>query len=494
VLRLALYFVKRTCPWSKNMDVAFKKLCLGPGEPLDLTLSRLPTENGARYKIDVFRIGVLNPHLVLGQESAGPASGTQEVSFDTARLPPGLYEVRAEAGNANLQGTIEIVDRCPATPLQRLLFEVAIAPRPVDPSQLLEEARALEQRIEHDFLEPVEAVLGLAQAAAHQFVVFVFVRGMLLGTRMRFERFEIVPAGNGITNRESLDFVNSFLKQNTATGIQFPYTEERALSDRQANPVAVFHFPAVRAPSSMVARDYARAKTEQTLLALALVRDASGEIFDSVVVEPGAGMQAVSYARAPQYRGNFLSGWLAGENPSSVEAFSGQIGRNSADAFLATLYKEARREPSQDFQYVRLWAILEALADAREYDGAAPLLNFEGHQLQDGDRLLTLGGGAVNRVYALLREVGIGSSARNWKHVNAWFGFRTAAAHHGSRERHHLLTRATVRALTAQAWAEIASAGGHDSYLWEMKEDVKLLLMRRLNRAQPWQPAGFAGK
>ena len=84
-----------------------------------------------------------------------------------------------------------------------------------------------------------------------------------------------------------------------------------------------------------------------------------------------------------------------------------------------------------------------------------------------------------------MRESGMGSTQRNWRLINTWFAFRTAAAHHGSRLNFSQLKRPSVRAFAEQASVEI-QASAHDHFLWELKEDTKMLLMRRLNRTEPW--------
>ena len=63
--------------------------------------------------------------------------------------------------------------------------------------------------------------------------------------------------------------------------------------------------------------------------------------------------------------------------------------------------------------------------------------------------------------------------------VNVWFAFRNAVAHHGSIARYPESSRSNVRAWAEWGHEEIAKTG-HDRFLWELKEDAKLLLMSRL--------------
>ena len=150
-------------------------------------------------------------------------------------------------------------------------------------------------------------------------------------------------------------------------------------------------------------------------------------------------------------------------------------------SFLVSLYKQARREQSPDYQYLRFWQILEVMADSKNYDPDQPLLDYQGSVMLDGDqpRKCT---GSVNTVFALLRDEGLGTTTDTWEQVNVWFAFRSAVAHHGAVAHFEALSRENVKKWARQALQKI-SKSGHDTYLWSLKEDAKLLLMRRLVRS-----------
>lgn len=469
------------------MKPELSKVSIALGDPLELKFSHIVA--GTHVEIQVYRVAILNPQFVMSTSGQVDGQGIATVAFNTVNLQPGIFEL-AEARvitqplqdcSNSLEPTIHEVWHAKSNQ-ERVLFEITSSSRAVSEHELRQEVIETEARIEKEFLVPVQAVFGLSQPATRHFTAFVFVRGMLIGTKLRFHNFEIIPAPEGINDADALLAVNKFLKERTITNVQFSHSMERRQRSIQANPVCVFHFPSVRAPSHVEVRNYAVALTNEVLLALALTRDASGRVFDCVVIENTG--NAISYTVSENYIGNLLTGWLSGESVDTIEQFARQISRSQSDRLLVGLYKDARSEPTPDFQYVRFWAVLEALADAREYDSDAPLLDFEGNQMCDSGRKLTVNGG-VNSVYNLMRESGIGSSQRNWRLINTWFAFRTAAAHHGSRLSFKQLKRPNVRAFAEQASAEI-QAGGHDHYLWELKEDTKLLLMRRLNRTEPW--------
>lgn len=469
------------------MNPKLSKVSIAPGQPLDLNFFAVAT--GTHVDIQIYRVAVLNPQFAMSTGGQIGPERSATITLNTADLRPGTFELvgarvvtqPTQNSGGSLEPTVHEVWRA-RSPQERVLFEITAHARAIAASELMEEVIEAEARIEREFLAPVQALFGLSQPATRHFTAFAFVRGMLIGTRLRFGNFEVVPAPEGIDDADALLAVNRFMKDNTITGVQFPHSKERRQRSIQTNPVCVFHFPAVRAPSPEDVRNYAVGLTNEVLLALALTRDASGRVFDCVVIE--ANGQAISFAESGNYVGNLLTGWLSGESADSIERLAKQIGQSQADRLLVGLYKDARSESSPDFQYVRLWAVLEALADAREYDSDEPLVDFEGNPMVDGGRNLTVNGG-VNSVYNLMRESGMGSTQRNWRLINTWFAFRTAAAHHGSRLNFRQLKRPTVRAFAEHASAEI-QASARDQFLWELKEDTKMLLMRRLNRAEPW--------
>src|SRR5207249_500618 len=120
-------------------------------------------------------------------------------------------------------------------------------------------------------------------------------------------------------------------------------------SARRSNPVCVVHFPAILASNVEAARDYCVDKTNTLLLALSLSRDAGGVVFEIVLVSRENG-QAVKYGIASPYVGNLLTGGLSGENFESVRTYLSGITASDMNRFLVSLYREARRERSRDFQ------------------------------------------------------------------------------------------------------------------------------------------------
>ncbi|MBK8760464.1 MAG: hypothetical protein IPM03_08525 [Sulfuritalea sp.] len=441
----------------------------------------------AQVQLEIFDAGVRNPtsKLGFGAPSVHPGPHRLAVSINTVHLPFGLYEI----GLVRLHGALNPasppqIDFVPGRDFGRQVFEVTPAGQVVrSQAELLEHIMIQESELENQFLAPVD-VRAKKDLPAEEYCVFVFIESLLVGTRIRFDRFEILPTGGGLDGQDSLHFVNEFLRTRTAIPIQFQYEDALRTQTRQSHPVCVAHFPLIVASNPEEAKKYCLERTDTLLLAMSLSRDAGGTTFDTVVFNRKTN-EAFRYTVTRSYVGNLLTGQLAGENPESIEAYLSGLANSPFLQFLAGLYKEARRESSIDFQYVRFWQILEILAESRNYDPKAPLVDYSGDVIMDGEKpRLTKSGASI--VFNLLRESGIGNTESSWKFANTWFAFRTAAAHHGSISRFAELDREDVRTWGRIGFEEIQREA-HDKYLWNLKEDTKLLLMRELVSAKVGQ-------
>jgi len=168
------------------------------------------------------------------------------------------------------------------------------------------------------------------------------------------------------------------------------------------------------------------------------LRDAGGVIFDVVFVDRSSG-RTTKFTAPPTYAGNPLTGQLAGESAEFLKAYVEGISEDSMSAFMAELYKEARRERDPRYQYIRLWQLLELLADQEEFDPSEPLTDYEGIRMDKDNGSPRLSKGSIHTVFRLLREAQLGSTEQTWKDVNVWFAFRSAVAHYGAPSEFHRL-------------------------------------------------------
>ena len=455
------------------------------GQSIELKLRHKQGSGYAQLQVEVYDCGVLNPSSKLGFGTTPNRTADEElaVNIDTRNIAIGVYEVRLlrlhDGGEANGRSHLDLVA---AKDYPRTFFEVVESAKDSRTLDVIrKEVERLEQEIEWRFLEPCDIRTDLSLPGS-LYTAFVFIKDVLIGRRIRLERLELVPTNDGIGARDPHEFVNTFLEKRTSTGIIFEYEGQLDSQSRSANPVCVVHLPAIQSNSLDVAKDYCVEKTNAVLLALALSRDAGGSIFDVVLFEHGS-RRAAKFTVPPTYVGNLLIGHLAGESAESIEAYVAGISLDSMSAFLAELYKEARRERDPRYQYIRLWQLLELLADQEAFDPNEPLTNYEGIVMEEENGSPRLSKGSVNSVFRLFRETRIGSTEQTWKDVNVWFAFRSAVAHYGALSEFHRLTRAAVRSWAQLGIDEISEAGGHDKFLDSLRGMARLLLMQRLVRA-----------
>lgn len=454
------------------------------GQSIELRLQHKQGPEYGQLQVEVYDCGVLNPSSKLGFGTTPKRTAKEKlaVDIDTRHLAIGVYEVRFlrlhDGEEANEKPHLDLVA---VKDYPRTFFEVVESPEDARPLGVIrDEVAQLEQEIEWRFLEPLDLRNDISMPGA-LYTAFVFIKDVLIGTRIRLERLELVPTNDGIGARDSHEFVNTFLEQRTSTGIIFEYEGRLETQSRHASPVCVVHFPAVQSNSLDAARDYCVGRTNAVLLALALSRDAGGSIFDVVLIDHSSG-QATKFTIPPAYVGNLLTGQLAGESAESLEAYVEGISEDSMGAFLAELYKEARRERDPRYQYIRLWQLLELLADQEGFDPSEPLTDYEGIVMEEENGNPRLSKGSVHTVFRLLREAQLGSTEQTWKDVNVWFAFRSAVAHYGALSEFHRLSRAAVRTWAQVGMDEIAGAGGQDKFLDSLRWMARLLLMQRLVR------------
>ncbi len=454
------------------------------GQAIELRLQHKRGSEYAQLQVEVYDCGVLNPSpkLSFGTIPKRTAEGESVVDIDTRHLAIGVYEVRFlrlhDGGEVNEKPHLDLVA---VKDYPRTFFEVVQSPEDVRPLDVIRgEVEQLEQEAERRFLEPLDIRDDISMPGA-LYKVFVFIKGVLIGTRVRLDRLELVPTNDGIGAQDAHQFVNNFLERRTSAGIIFEYGGQLESQSRRANPVCVVHFPAVQSNSLDAARDYCVEKTNAVLLALALSKDAGGAIFDVVLIDRSSG-RSTKFTIPSAYVGNLLTGQLAGESAESLETYVEGILEDSMSAFLTELYKEARRERDPGYQYIRLWQLLELLADQEEFDPSECLTDYEGIVMEEENGSPRLSKGSIHTVFRLLREAQLGSTEQTWKDVNVWFAFRSAVAHYGALSEFHRLSRVAVRRWAQTGMDEIASAGGHDKFLDSLRWMTRLLLMQRLVR------------
>jgi len=142
---------------------------------------------------------------------------------------------------------------------------------------------------------------------------------------------------------------------------------------------------------------------------------------------------------------------------------------------------------------LRYWNILETLAESKNYSKNDNLLDYDNHIIykKENDKiLLDKEGnpiplkivGSLNIVYNLFRESKYGNTNDTFEKTKMWLGLRNSVAHFGTISAYHKLRGSRDKKYAEKAVKIIEHNKGHNPILFDLKEDVKLLLMRELNK------------
>lgn len=457
------------------MNLRIMKVLLKKGETGTLSLDCNDIESYSQVQVEIYDTSIPNQKakLSFGTAPTKVAEGRYDVPFDASSLREGIYEIKMIRLHTPLRASAnEVKDFLPTRDFERTFFEVASNPGTSRSHDVLkEEIENREQRFEEEFNSGIDISKGDVKTFVR---CFALIKGLKLGQRYTFSKFEIFPLNQGLESRDELNLTNAFLQQ-FHLGITFPYDEQVSMQSQSLYPVAIVHFPLIITDTVAAARDFVIKKIKYLLQAFSLTRGANAQLFDIVCIESQTGI-ATRFSSASSYKGNLLTGRLSGEDPSSLQKYIENLETDSFKSFLVRLHKEAIQEESVDFKFLRYWNILEILATSKNYNEGDNLLNHDGSIVfaKDGTTPLKVKG-STNTVFNLLRENGTVA----FENVQMWFALRNAVAHFGTIWQWEKLARNREHA--ESAINIISSANGHNPILFDLKETVKLVLMRELN-------------
>jgi hypothetical protein len=472
----------------------------------DAMMIEVQTELAIHYEniqIDLFETAVANPTPVWGSGvGTGNSKGPHRFSVDTSHMKPGIYEVRI-VGIHNTPSTLE-----PGGSLffqsgknfERTFFEVCHSCDPIrDKDDISNIVFEMERRIEAEFLSGINISNELNPSK--QFYIFAFTTEVNISQRMRFDRWEIIPY-RGLDGKDLIDLVNEFMVNNTATGIHFEYSNLLSSRLRQQSPTCIAHFPCIFGVTEQQALDYVTSEVNNLMEVLALFRGGAGRIFNIVILDVDTGAATV-HTPVKSYRGNLLTGHLAGESPDQIALFLARM-KSASFRYVFSQYREALAENNPAFQYVRYWQILETMAESKNYDPTTELFDISGTPILDfSGRPMRLKN-AKPIVYQLLREsyaeidgstsptVGQMTSTATdgteityslWDFVQAWHGMRNAAAHYGGFRHGDTIQVDKFRDYSiCERVYQATLLTNHDFVLSSLKETIRLVIMKEVNR------------
>ena len=476
------------------MKITLDKISIKKGEKGKINLVNSLIESYDQLQVEIFDTGKINSKSILGfgVTPTKKSKDTYDIDFNTDNLDFGIYEIKVIRLHSPISENIksETVDFIGGKEFQRLFFEVNNYENEIINSKDLENSiLKIEQENENTFLKGIT----LTNTDKNEsYAVFVLIKGLKIGVRYRLDKFEILPTNKGLDAIDELNFTNTFLKEQTRTNLIFPYNENIALKSQNENPVAIVHFPKIISDNIQNINEFVNAKIKYLLQSFSLIRGADAEIFDLIVVNLKNG-EGTRFSVSHSYKGNLLLGGLAGESPESLELHINNLEKNSFNSLLVNLHKEALKENNIDFKFLRYWNILETLAESKNYSKNDNLLDYDNQIIykkendeisldKNGNPIPLKINGSLNKVYNLFRESKFGNTNDTLENTKMWLGLRNSVAHFGTISAYNKLGNPRDKKYAEKAFKIIEKNKGHNQILFNLKEDVKLLLMRELNK------------
>lgn len=450
-----------------------------------------------QLQVEIFDTCSSNPKSVLGFGTSPSQidKSVYTVSCSSKSLKTGIYEIKLiKLHSPNSEGVEPEINYVGGSDFPRLFFEVN--------SGEIEEKKALqlskvvedwEKKHNEDFNKGIIISNTKGKSA---FSVFALVKGLKIGIKYRLDKYEFIPLPFGLRALDNLNATNRFLEEMTRVNFIFEYSRQVDEHSQQKDSVTVAHFPKIICDNLEEAHEFCEKRVNSFLASMSLIRGSVGEIFDFVITDLSNGNGTRLTPKVP-YIGNLLTGGLAGEQPEALSNYIRSIETNSFHSFLVVLHKEALKESNDDYKILRYWSILEILAESKNYSidkrhtelqdyNGKPLFQIEnGQKVYDekkGEPKVIKEKNAIVIVYNLFKEQRWGKAYERLEKIRTWIALRDAVAHFGSFQNYTRLQNAKARGYAENAVREMNQSKGHNPISWELKEDVKLILMRELNK------------
>lgn len=430
-------------------------------DSINLTLTNFDKFGYENLQIDIYKIGVLNNSFKFGTG----ANTTDRVKFviDLSCFENAYYEVariilRNESGEKKILVSNE--------DYQRTVFQVTDNKSLSGSSNdVITRIKILETSISELFNRPID--LSENKEDTKEYAVFVFIENLLITTQMRFKNFELLPSKDVFYENDKDSYIERFLEKNVNIKVK--------LDRKSSIPTCVIRYPAITSDNHEKVKEHCIHDVELIVQTLSLTRDSGGKVFSIVLIEKNTN-KLFTYSIDNSYKGNLLGGFISGESPDTIEQYYTTIKDNTFISFLLSLYKDAQNEKSHDYKYVRLWQILETLAESKNYIETDILKDKNGNNILDrgGNIIKVQSGNAI--VYNLIKSI----EFANWENVNIWLSFRNAVAHHGSIKRYNELNNNKDLYWGEIGFNKIEENEGYDICMQNLKDTVKNILIKEI--------------
>jgi len=460
------------------------------GDPILVTIDPVGANVAGfgQIQVDIATCGRRNNVIVV---SSGVApeydeEGIVHVSIPTESLS-GFFEVysvkfHSDPRNPTAQSLFKRLDD-----FERIFFH-AYNERPLlkDEASIRKYLADTEEQLEREFLSGID--ISASSTEKRRYVVLCFLRGVLIKRRFRLDRYELIPY-HGIDRLDVVSFVNEFLSDRTQLPCRFEYNDDLRTRVRNENPALILHYPLIIARNEENAIKYALTQAQLISESLAYMRGGVCEAFATLAFDRDQATAQIAF-RAKPYRGNLLSGMLSGEDPETFEFLSKLLIDEPQIRYFVSLYTEASRELDPAFEYLRYWAILEAIAESKNFDRHEEIKDCNNEPIFDRSGKSFKCSGSRQKVYKLLHKINHQISnpfderdeiTGLWVAVDSWFAMRNASAHFGRFDRSSELQKNSLKSYElCDRIVELQQGELYGPFLLSLKTAAKLALAKEI--------------
>jgi hypothetical protein len=244
------------------------------------------------------------------------------------------------------------------------------------------------------------------------------------------------------------------------------------------DPVFSIHFPNIVSSSLDDVENFINIRLESIFNLLGISRTKKPEHIATIIHnEYNESTWAIVASKSSSVGGDLVS------FRDSVEGCAEILETNPFLRLISSVLAEASREPRFEFALLRVWVVLELLADKRIPE-SQPLIDSHGQPILNIKGNPSCAGSKVGRVYCLVRGNGSGggvSTCRGvvmavdtpyqalqgelvyhlslWEHVNIFYKMRNAIAHEGAFDvNKHQASSDRFERLAGQLWSDFSQS------------------------------------
>lgn len=225
---------------------------------------------------------------------------------------------------------------------------------------------------------------------AREYEGYAFLKNCFINEKMRIGQCELIPAG-ALSWIDEINHIQSFIKNHT-----FMNLNEILFHAEQSQPVTVVYFPKIFACSHKSSIDIIQKELEPLQLILTLSGSGYSSIFSIIVIDILTGKSFDTFTFPLNSSKRFL---LGGANPTFINKKFNKLKYSPQIKLYFTLFREAIVEENIEFRYLRLWNILETIAQSKKYTNL-PKRNWNGNIIKKSGRIEHI----KDQVYELMRE------------------------------------------------------------------------------------------